>query len=108
MLLRLPFETKVNRGRELMLKLPVQMCVIVFRNIVSAILNSLQHLARTLHPTLVSTLLDCVPTIFSPSSSPPETELQMIVVVCRICHTLYGRLLQDTAEVGLLPLPLYT
>ncbi|KAI1793922.1 hypothetical protein LXA43DRAFT_884849 [Ganoderma leucocontextum] len=59
-----------------------------------------EHLARTLHPTLVSTFLDCAPTVFSPSSSPPETELQMVIVVCRICRTLYGRLLQHTAESG--------
>ncbi len=71
-------------------------------------LTGLQHLARTLHPTLVSTFLDCAPTVFSPSSSPPETELQMVTVVCRICRSLYGRLLQDTAEVRLLSLSLYT
>ncbi|PIL31596.1 hypothetical protein GSI_06298 [Ganoderma sinense ZZ0214-1] len=59
-----------------------------------------EHLARTLHPTLVSTFLDCAPTVFSPSSSPPETELHMVTAVCRICRTLYGRLLQDTAESG--------
>ncbi|KAJ8494635.1 hypothetical protein ONZ51_g2221 [Trametes cubensis] len=58
------------------------------------------HIARTLHPTLVSTFLDCAPTVFSPSSSPPETELQMVLVVCRICRSLYGRILQDTAESG--------
>ncbi|KAH9898031.1 hypothetical protein C8Q73DRAFT_640798 [Cubamyces lactineus] len=59
-----------------------------------------QHIARTLHPTLVSTFLDCAPTVFSPSTSPPETELQMVLVVCRICRSLYGRILQDTAESG--------
>ncbi|KAI0330555.1 hypothetical protein GY45DRAFT_736395 [Cubamyces sp. BRFM 1775] len=58
------------------------------------------HIARTLHPTLVSTFLDCAPTVFSPSTSPPETELQMVLVVCRICRSLYGRILQDTAESG--------
>ncbi|TBU34542.1 hypothetical protein BD311DRAFT_746356 [Dichomitus squalens] len=58
------------------------------------------HLARTLHPTLVSTFLDCAPTVFSPSANPPETELQMVIVFCRICRSLYGRLLQDSAESG--------
>ncbi|KAI0756631.1 hypothetical protein C8Q80DRAFT_1093119 [Daedaleopsis nitida] len=58
------------------------------------------QLARTLHSTLVSTFLDCAPTVFSPSSSPPETELQMVLVVCRICRTLYGRILQDSTESG--------
>ena len=64
-------------------------------------LTILQHLARTLHSTLVSTFLDCAPAVFSPSASPPETELQMVIVVCRICRCLYGRLLQDSAEVRL-------
>ncbi|KAI9060172.1 hypothetical protein FKP32DRAFT_1595567 [Trametes sanguinea] len=58
------------------------------------------HVARTLHPTLVSTFLDCAPAVFSPSTTPPETETQMVLVVCRICRSLYGRILQDAAESG--------
>ncbi|KAL7285185.1 hypothetical protein ACG7TL_000278 [Trametes sanguinea] len=38
------------------------------------------HVARTLHPTLVSTFLDCAPAVFSPSTTPPETETQMVLV----------------------------
>ncbi|KAH9847335.1 hypothetical protein C2E23DRAFT_741971 [Lenzites betulinus] len=59
---------------------------------------STAHIARTLHATLVSAFLDCAPTVFSPSSTPPETELQMVLVVCRICRSMYGRILQDTSE----------
>ncbi|OBZ80001.1 Testis-expressed sequence 10 protein [Grifola frondosa] len=64
----------------------------------SAELARVVHLTRTLHSTLVSTFLDCAPTVFSPSSSPPETELQMVLVVCEICRTLYGAILQDSAQ----------
>ncbi|KAH9950477.1 hypothetical protein B0H21DRAFT_723497 [Amylocystis lapponica] len=57
------------------------------------------HLARTLQSTLVSTLLDCAPIVFSPSSSPPETELQMMLVLGEICRSLYGALLRQAIEV---------
>ncbi|KAL6304291.1 hypothetical protein BKA93DRAFT_733535 [Sparassis latifolia] len=53
------------------------------------------HLAHTLHPTLVSTFLDSAPAVFSPSSSPTETELQMVLVVSEICRSLYGAILRD-------------
>ena len=62
-------------------------------------LTILQNLARTLHSTLVATFLDCAPSVFSPSTTPPETELQMVLVVCQLCRSLYGRILQDSAEV---------
>ncbi|CDO73234.1 hypothetical protein BN946_scf185007.g289 [Trametes cinnabarina] len=58
------------------------------------------HVARTLQPTLVSTFLDCAPAVFSPSTTPAETETQMVLVVCRLCRSLYGRVLQDAAESG--------
>ncbi|EIW64399.1 uncharacterized protein TRAVEDRAFT_68214 [Trametes versicolor FP-101664 SS1] len=61
---------------------------------------SAAHVARTLHSTLVSTFLDFAPSVFSPSSTPPETDLQMVLVVCRICRSLYGRVLQNTSESG--------
>ncbi|KAK7463660.1 rRNA processing protein [Stygiomarasmius scandens] len=48
------------------------------------------RLARTLHSTLISAFLDCAPTVFSPSLSPPETEMDVIVAVTQIIHTLYG------------------
>ncbi|TFY52738.1 hypothetical protein EVJ58_g9842, partial [Rhodofomes roseus] len=53
------------------------------------------HLARTLHPTLVSTFLDCAPAVFSPSGGPPETELQMVQAVGEICRCLYGAILRE-------------
>ncbi|KZT72744.1 hypothetical protein DAEQUDRAFT_543688 [Daedalea quercina L-15889] len=61
----------------------------------SARTSFVAHLARTLHPTLVSTFLDCAPTVFSPSSGPPETELQMVQVVGEICRCLYGAILRE-------------
>ncbi|KAI0673507.1 hypothetical protein C8Q78DRAFT_968534 [Trametes maxima] len=62
------------------------------------LVTSIAHIARTLHSTLVSTFLDCAPAVFSPSSTPPDTELQMVLVVCRICRSIYGIILQNTAE----------
>ncbi|RPD64943.1 hypothetical protein L227DRAFT_591208 [Lentinus tigrinus ALCF2SS1-6] len=58
------------------------------------------QLAKTVHSILVSTFLDCAPSVFSPSSGPPDVELQMVLVVCRICRSLYGRILQDYAETN--------
>ncbi|KAI0375373.1 hypothetical protein BV20DRAFT_265919 [Pilatotrama ljubarskyi] len=62
--------------------------------------TSAMHVARALQSTLVATFLDCAPAVFSPSSTPPEAELQMVLVVCRICRSLYGRILQNAAESG--------
>ncbi|KAF9822049.1 hypothetical protein IEO21_00043 [Rhodonia placenta] len=61
-------------------------------------LHTMQHLARTLHSTVVSTLLDCAPSVFSPSSVPPERELQMVIVLGEICRTLYGSILREAGE----------
>ncbi|KAH9944068.1 uncharacterized protein BXZ73DRAFT_39165 [Epithele typhae] len=58
------------------------------------------RLARTLQSTLVSTFLDCAPAVFSPSSSPSEVEVQMVLVICRILRSLYGRILEDSAQSG--------
>lgn len=65
-------------------------------------LHTMQHLARTLHSTVVSTLLDCAPSVFSPSSVPPERELQMVIVLGEICRTLYGSILREAGEVSFL------
>ncbi|KAI0830683.1 hypothetical protein BC628DRAFT_1313137 [Trametes gibbosa] len=59
---------------------------------------SVAHIARTLQATLVSTFLDCAPAVFSPSSTPSETELQLVLVVCQLCRSMYGKILQDTSE----------
>ncbi|OCH95802.1 hypothetical protein OBBRIDRAFT_871454 [Obba rivulosa] len=56
------------------------------------------HLAHTLHSTLVSTFLDCAPAVFSPGSSPPETELQLVLAVTEICRTLYGAILREAVQ----------
>ncbi|KZT05948.1 uncharacterized protein LAESUDRAFT_726516 [Laetiporus sulphureus 93-53] len=56
------------------------------------------HLARTLYPTLTATFLDCAPAVFSPSVGPPETELQMVLVIAEICLSLYGAVLREPAE----------
>ncbi|KAF8898661.1 hypothetical protein BD779DRAFT_1666462 [Infundibulicybe gibba] len=58
------------------------------------------HLARTLHSTLISTFLDCAPTVFPPSSSPPDTELQLISTVAQILGVLYNGILQPSCSLG--------
>ncbi|KAJ3895018.1 hypothetical protein GG344DRAFT_39697 [Lentinula edodes] len=60
----------------------------------------LQRLAKTLHPTLVSVLLDCAPAVFSPSNSPPETEMDSISAVVSITRTLYGLIMQDSSPAS--------
>ncbi|KAG5648058.1 hypothetical protein DXG03_007093 [Asterophora parasitica] len=52
------------------------------------------HLARTLHSTLISTFLDCAPAVFSPSASPTETQLQLVLSVVQIVQSLYGVIVQ--------------
>ncbi|KAK1234540.1 rRNA processing protein, partial [Marasmius sp. AFHP31] len=51
-------------------------------------------LATSLHSTLVSMFMDCSATVFSPSDSPPETDLQLILAVLSIASSLYGWLLE--------------
>lgn len=57
--------------------------------------SSLIHLARTLYSTLLASYLDCAPVVFSPSTNPPEAELNLLTVTARIMRTLYGSILQD-------------
>jgi len=66
-----------------------------------------QHLARTLHSTLISTFLDYAPTVFSASENPPETEVHLIMAVGEIVRTLYGALLQASLPVRLCMIPFY-
>ncbi|KAI9446545.1 hypothetical protein H4582DRAFT_2108197 [Lactarius indigo] len=54
------------------------------------------RLARALHPVLLSNFLDSAPSVFTPSSVPPQTELGIISAIGGIYHSLYGALLQDT------------
>ncbi|THV04867.1 hypothetical protein K435DRAFT_648461 [Dendrothele bispora CBS 962.96] len=58
-----------------------------------------QRLARILHPTSISAFLDCAPTVFSPAMPPPETEMNMILAVFKITHTLYGRMFMSSDSV---------
>ncbi|KAJ7706080.1 hypothetical protein B0H17DRAFT_973090 [Mycena rosella] len=57
-----------------------------------------RHLARTLHSTLVSTFLDCAPSVFSPNGKVDETQAKLILAVAEITRHLYGAVLQSTAE----------
>ncbi|KAL9716171.1 rRNA processing protein [Leucoagaricus gongylophorus] len=67
-------------------------------DIESSIPTFLAHLARTLHPFLVSTILDCAPSTFSPDAKTSETETSMMLTVCQIASLLYGTILAS-AEV---------
>ncbi|KAF5375094.1 hypothetical protein D9758_000204 [Tetrapyrgos nigripes] len=53
------------------------------------------RLAKILHTTLISAFLDCAPAVFSPSTGPPETEMNVILEISQITHTLYGRMLME-------------
>ncbi|THH10532.1 hypothetical protein EW145_g1260 [Phellinidium pouzarii] len=53
-------------------------------------------LCRTVHPVLVSTFLDCAPSVFSPTQTSPESdELELVLSLMEISRCLYGRLLRD-------------
>ncbi|EPQ60740.1 hypothetical protein GLOTRDRAFT_31411 [Gloeophyllum trabeum ATCC 11539] len=58
--------------------------------------DRIARLARTLHPTIISNVLDCAPLVFSINKNgPPESELNLIVHIGQIIRTLYGALLRD-------------
>ncbi|KAJ3511187.1 hypothetical protein NLJ89_g4242 [Agrocybe chaxingu] len=57
------------------------------------------HLANTLHSTIIEAYLDSAPSVFSPSSSPSETEVQLVLSVVRITRTLYHVIVQSTEKV---------
>ncbi|KAJ7038093.1 hypothetical protein C8F04DRAFT_1326018 [Mycena alexandri] len=57
-----------------------------------------RHLSRTLHSTLVSTFLDCAPSVFSPNGSVDETQAKLIVAVAQITRHLYGAILQHEKD----------
>ncbi|KAF8216124.1 hypothetical protein K438DRAFT_1800104 [Mycena galopus ATCC 62051] len=54
-----------------------------------------RHLARTLHSTLISTFLDCAPSVFSPNGNVDETQAKLIVAGAEITRHLYGAILQS-------------
>ncbi|KAJ6610092.1 hypothetical protein B0H10DRAFT_2166190 [Mycena sp. CBHHK59/15] len=59
------------------------------------------HLARTLHSALISTFLDCAPSVFAPNGSVDETQAKLIVAIAEITRHLYGVILQSTSEAVL-------
>ncbi|KAF8168025.1 hypothetical protein B0H34DRAFT_683973 [Crassisporium funariophilum] len=62
-------------------------------------INFIAHLAKTLHSTIIETYLDCAPSVFSPSSRPSETEVQLVVTIARIARSLYHVVLQSSEQV---------
>ncbi|KAH9981382.1 hypothetical protein BGW80DRAFT_1434558 [Lactifluus volemus] len=52
------------------------------------------RLARALHPVLMSNFLDSAPSVFTPSSTPLQTELGIVLALACIYRNLYGALLQ--------------
>ncbi|KAF8560426.1 hypothetical protein OG21DRAFT_1492793 [Imleria badia] len=56
----------------------------------------IMRLSRTLYPTLTATFLDGAPVVFSPSTNPTETEVQMLMAAFKITRTLYSSILQST------------
>ncbi|KIJ21676.1 hypothetical protein PAXINDRAFT_5824 [Paxillus involutus ATCC 200175] len=55
------------------------------------------RLTQTLYATLTATCLDCAPIVFSPSTNPPETDLQMLTGALKITRTLYSAILQNAS-----------
>ncbi|KAJ7070943.1 hypothetical protein C8F01DRAFT_1046689 [Mycena amicta] len=55
------------------------------------------HLARTLHSTLVSTFLDCAPSVFSPNGHVDETQAKLILAVSETARHLYGPVLRASS-----------
>lgn len=68
--------------------------------LITPALTVLQRLSRTLHPVLVSTILDCAPSVFAPDSKGNEVDTLMIVAVIRIASLLYGTMLGDIEMVS--------
>ncbi|EJC98686.1 uncharacterized protein FOMMEDRAFT_96218 [Fomitiporia mediterranea MF3/22] len=56
-----------------------------------------KSLCRTIHPVLVSSLLDAAPSVFSPSQASPETELELTSSLLEIARSLYGCSLRDNS-----------
>ncbi|KAI0273534.1 hypothetical protein BC834DRAFT_921576 [Gloeopeniophorella convolvens] len=51
------------------------------------------RLARTLHPVLLSNILDSSPSVFNPGSTPLPTDLGIVSAATNIYHSLYKALL---------------
>ncbi|KAG9314429.1 hypothetical protein JVU11DRAFT_5226 [Chiua virens] len=62
-------------------------------------ISLIMRLSRTLYPTLTATFLDGAPVVFSPSTNPTETEVQMLAAAVKITRTLYSVVLQSAGQV---------
>ncbi|KAG6829395.1 hypothetical protein H0H92_004663 [Tricholoma furcatifolium] len=58
----------------------------------------ISRLAQTLQSTLVATFLDCAPSVFTPSGSPSETQVQLVLAIGQIARALYGVILQASGS----------
>ncbi|KAF5313979.1 hypothetical protein D9611_006871 [Ephemerocybe angulata] len=58
------------------------------------------NIARTMHPSLVATFLDYAPNAFSPSGNPALTDVDLILAVSRIAHTLYKTVFQEVDKAA--------
>lgn len=65
----------------------------------SAFADFAARLANTLHSTIIETYLDCAPAVFSPSSNPAETEVELVLYIARIAQSLYHVILQSAEQV---------
>lgn len=74
--------------------------IIKFSFYIIAAHRTIQHLASTLHSTVIETFLDCAPSVFSPNSTPSETEVDLVVTVALIVRTLYHVVLQSSVCGG--------
>jgi pre-rRNA-processing protein IPI1 len=52
-----------------------------------------------MYNTLISTFLDCAPTVFSLREAPPENGVSLVIAVGEIARSLYGCILQGPATV---------
>ncbi|KLO13784.1 hypothetical protein SCHPADRAFT_827523 [Schizopora paradoxa] len=52
-------------------------------------------LCGVLRPILISTFLDCAPTVFAPTQQPSESEVQLLLSVFEIARCVFGALLRD-------------
>ncbi|KAJ3559764.1 hypothetical protein NM688_g137 [Phlebia brevispora] len=59
----------------------------------------IMQIARTLQPVLIATFLDYCSTAFSPSSVPPETDLQLVLSAVAIARVLYCNISSDVLTV---------
>ncbi|KAH6917308.1 hypothetical protein BKA70DRAFT_1418067 [Coprinopsis sp. MPI-PUGE-AT-0042] len=62
------------------------------------------NLARTLHSTLVAIFLDNAPAAFTPSGTPTETEMGMVLAVVRLVLTIYQSITRASKKSSEVPM----